>query len=153
MTKIELVILGVLIFNTPIFAKIKPCQSEKKILQECNMDLDTKTTKGWIRLLQNKSKMETKFYELTQNSSGGDFETNDKLCHRLIIEATSEEDAFEVYDFRKNYYTQIPGQVENTKAYQAERIEKILYACKVPHYGFVNLSVEDNAILEGYYEQ
>jgi hypothetical protein len=66
MTKIELVIIGVLIFNTPIFAKIKPCQSEKKILQECNMDLDTKTTKGWIRLLQNKSKMETIGIELTK---------------------------------------------------------------------------------------
>lgn len=66
MTKIELAILGILIFNNPVFAKIKPCQSENKVLQECSMDLDTKTTKGWIRLLQNKSKMETIGIELTQ---------------------------------------------------------------------------------------
>ncbi|MCY8493708.1 hypothetical protein [Bacillus inaquosorum] len=33
------------------------------------------------------------FYEYTQNNSGGSFVTNDKLCHRLFIEATSYEEA------------------------------------------------------------
>ena len=37
--------------------------------------------------------METKFYEINQNNTGGSFVTNDKLCHRLFIEADSESEA------------------------------------------------------------
>ncbi|KRT89348.1 MULTISPECIES: DUF7296 family protein [Bacillus] len=33
------------------------------------------------------------FYEYTQNNSGGSFITNDKLCHRIFIEANSYEEA------------------------------------------------------------
>jgi hypothetical protein len=35
------------------------------------------------------------FYEFTQNNSGGDFITNDNLCHRLVIEATDASVATE----------------------------------------------------------
>ena len=37
--------------------------------------------------------MKTKFYEISQNNSGGSFVTNDKLCHRLFIEAESSDEA------------------------------------------------------------
>ena len=37
--------------------------------------------------------MKTKFYEFSQNNSGGGFDTDDKLCHRLFIEADSNEEA------------------------------------------------------------
>lgn len=37
--------------------------------------------------------METQFYELTQNNSGGSHDCDETVCHRLIIEATSVEDA------------------------------------------------------------
>jgi hypothetical protein len=37
-----------------------------------------------------------KFYEFLQNNSGGSFVSNDKLCHRLIIEANDEEHATEI---------------------------------------------------------
>jgi hypothetical protein len=37
--------------------------------------------------------MKTKFYEFSQNNSGGSFETDDKVCHRLFIEAESESQA------------------------------------------------------------
>lgn len=37
--------------------------------------------------------METKFYEFSQNNTGGSFVTNDKLCHRIFIEATTESEA------------------------------------------------------------
>lgn len=33
------------------------------------------------------------FYEFNQNNSGGSFITDDKLCHRLFIEADSAEEA------------------------------------------------------------
>lgn len=36
---------------------------------------------------------ELKFYEFSQNNSGGSFITDDILCHRLFIEASSEEEA------------------------------------------------------------
>lgn len=37
--------------------------------------------------------MNTKFYEFSQNNTGGSFVTNDTLCHRLMIEADSVESA------------------------------------------------------------
>ena len=40
--------------------------------------------------------METKFYEISQNNSGGSFVVDDKLCHRLIIEAYSSDEANEI---------------------------------------------------------
>jgi hypothetical protein len=36
---------------------------------------------------------EAKFYEFSQNNSGGSFTTDDNLCHRLFIEADSDEEA------------------------------------------------------------
>ena len=36
---------------------------------------------------------ESKFYEFSQNNSGGSFVTDSNLCHRLFIEADSEEEA------------------------------------------------------------
>lgn len=39
--------------------------------------------------------METKFYEFSQNNTGGSFVTDDKLCHKIIIEAVSEEEAIQ----------------------------------------------------------
>jgi len=41
-------------------------------------------------------KKELRFYEYSQNNSGGSFVTNDKLCHRLYIEAYSEEESDEI---------------------------------------------------------
>lgn len=37
----------------------------------------------------------TKFYEFDQNNSGGYFVEDDKLCHRLFIEATTLEEAID----------------------------------------------------------
>jgi len=33
------------------------------------------------------------FYEFTQNNTGGSFVTDNKLCHRVIVEASSEKEA------------------------------------------------------------
>lgn len=40
--------------------------------------------------------MKTKFYEVSQNNSGGSFVVNDKVCHRLFIEASSEEESLSI---------------------------------------------------------
>jgi hypothetical protein len=40
--------------------------------------------------------MEKRFYELTQNNSGGSFDLDEKLCHRLYIEAEDVEAAVKV---------------------------------------------------------
>jgi hypothetical protein len=37
-----------------------------------------------------------KFYEYSQNNTGGSFVTDDKLCHRLFIEANSSTEADEI---------------------------------------------------------
>ena len=36
------------------------------------------------------------FYLFDQNNSGGSFVLNDKLCHRLFIEADSAEEAVSI---------------------------------------------------------
>jgi len=38
---------------------------------------------------------ETKFYEFDQNNSGGSFDVDNEVCHRVVIEATSPEKANE----------------------------------------------------------
>ena len=37
--------------------------------------------------------VETQFYEFAQNNSGGSFDVDDKVCHRLFIEAVNIHDA------------------------------------------------------------
>lgn len=37
--------------------------------------------------------MKTKFYEFSQNNSGGSFDVDNDVCHRLFIEATNVEQA------------------------------------------------------------
>lgn len=37
--------------------------------------------------------MKTKFFEISQNNSGGSFDVDSKVCHRLFIEAESEKEA------------------------------------------------------------
>lgn len=39
---------------------------------------------------------ELKFYEFSQNNSGGSFDVDDKVCHRLFIEASSAREAQEI---------------------------------------------------------
>ncbi len=41
--------------------------------------------------------MNTKFFEFNQNNSGGYFDTDDNVCHRVIIEAETEEQAKEIF--------------------------------------------------------
>jgi hypothetical protein len=40
--------------------------------------------------------MEKRFYELSQNNSGGSFDLNERLCHRLYIEAEDVEKAVKI---------------------------------------------------------
>lgn len=40
--------------------------------------------------------METRFYEFSQNNSGGTFVVDDKLCHRLYIEAETKNQAIRI---------------------------------------------------------
>lgn len=40
-----------------------------------------------------KDHRELKFYEFSQNNSGGSFVVDDKVCHRLFVEAESEDEA------------------------------------------------------------
>jgi hypothetical protein len=40
-----------------------------------------------------KSTIKSKFYEFNQNNTGGSFATDSEVCHRLLIEANSEDEA------------------------------------------------------------
>jgi hypothetical protein len=36
------------------------------------------------------------FYQFNQNNTGGSFDVNDKVCHRLLIEAKSEKQSIKI---------------------------------------------------------
>ena len=45
-----------------------------------------------------KRELETKFYEFNQNNSGGFFDVDENVCHRVIIEATDAEHAQRIFE-------------------------------------------------------
>lgn len=45
-----------------------------------------------------KKELEAKFYEFNQNNSGGHFDVDDNVCHRVIIEALDENHAQSIFD-------------------------------------------------------
>lgn len=45
-----------------------------------------------------KREVETKFYEFSQNNSGGHFDIDDNVCHRVIIEALNPEQARSIFE-------------------------------------------------------
>lgn len=40
-----------------------------------------------------KKQLESKFYEFNQNNSGGSFDVDENICHRVVIEAFNQEEA------------------------------------------------------------
>ena len=42
--------------------------------------------------------IQTKFYEFTQNNSGGYFDVDENVCHRVIIEAIDEKHAVALFE-------------------------------------------------------
>lgn len=52
------------------------------------------------------------FYLITQNNSYGVFEVNEKLCHRLIIETNSEEEALDKAEELGCYYNGVSKGID-----------------------------------------
>lgn len=52
----------------------------------------------------------SKFYEISQNNSGGSFDVDDKVCHRLIIEANSEKEAESIAEDLGCYWDGVDNQ-------------------------------------------
>ena len=48
--------------------------------------------------------MELKWYEFTQNNSGGYFEVDENVCHRMLIEASSFDEALEKAESLRCYW-------------------------------------------------
>lgn len=54
----------------------------------------------------------TNFYKFTQNNSGGSFDVDDTLCHRLIIEATSENAASSIAENLGCYWNGVDNDID-----------------------------------------
>lgn len=59
-----------------------------------------------------KNTKELKWYEFDQNNSGGHFITNDKVCHRLWIEAESHEEAVEKAEELGCYWDGVANSID-----------------------------------------
>ena len=44
------------------------------------------------------------YYEFNQNNTGGSFEVNDKLTHRVIVQADSEDEAYSIAESMGVYF-------------------------------------------------
>jgi len=53
-----------------------------------------------------------KFFEFSQNNSGGSFEVNDKLCYRLFIEADSRKDAIYMAEEMGVYFNGVDDGID-----------------------------------------
>jgi len=56
--------------------------------------------------------MKTKFYEITQNNTGGSFDVNDKVCHRLFIEADSKDEATNIAESLGCYWNGVDSGID-----------------------------------------
>lgn len=74
--------------------------------------------------------MKTKFYEVTQNNSGGSFDVDATVCHRLFIEANSENEADEIAENLGCYW----NGVEN---------DRDCSCCGDRWYGSIEVKLED----------
>jgi hypothetical protein len=45
-----------------------------------------------------------KWFEFSQNNSGGSFDVDDNVCHRLFIEAEDEKSAFDIAESKGIYF-------------------------------------------------
>ena len=48
--------------------------------------------------MQIKEELKKKFYEFNQNNSGGSFDVDENVCHRVIIEATDANHALAIFE-------------------------------------------------------
>jgi hypothetical protein len=48
--------------------------------------------------MQMKEELKKKFYEFNQNNSGGSFDVDENVCHRVIIEATDANHALAIFE-------------------------------------------------------
>lgn len=73
------------------------------------------------------------FYEFDQNNSGGKFIVNDEVCHRLFIEADSEEEALSKAEDLGCYWNGVADGIDcpccgDRWSQYAERINLMKYA-------------------------
>lgn len=61
------------------------------LLKEKRKELDKQIKKEEAKKITKKGNL--KFYEYNQNNSGGRFEVNKKLCHRIVIQAHNADEA------------------------------------------------------------
>lgn len=52
------------------------------------------------------------FYSFDQNNSGGYFDVDDKVCHRIYIEADSEEEAIEKAEYLGCYWDGVESGID-----------------------------------------
>lgn len=56
--------------------------------------------------------MELKWYEFTQNNSGGYFEEDENVCHRMLIEASSFDEATEKAESLGCYWNGVSADID-----------------------------------------
>ena len=71
-----------------------------------------------------KRELETKFYEFNQNNSGGIFDVDENVCHRVIIEAIDEKHAQSIFEpMIENQSGSCPCCGDRWSSYDPDEIE------------------------------
>ncbi len=78
-----------------------------------------------------KKEIETKFYEFGKNNSGGSFDVDENVCHRVIIEATDAEHAKRIFEpMIENKSSSFPCCGDRWSDYDPDEIELPSYKDK-----------------------
>jgi len=67
--KIYMLLLILMAFSIEQIHAKEPCPDEKQLLETNKIDLDTKTIKGWLRLLNNRTKQGEYGIKLTKEET------------------------------------------------------------------------------------
>lgn len=71
-----------------------------------------------------KIELETNFYEFTQNNSGGSFDVDENVCHRVIIEAIDDKHAQSIFEpMIENQSGSCPCCGDRWSSYDSDEIE------------------------------
>lgn len=102
--------------------------------------------------MSNLKVLSVDFYEFDQNNSGGTFDVDENVCHRVIIEATSQEHACAI--FEPMIYSQTSSCACCGDRWSPEYADKINIAkiiqdgWKVTHYSTTDISDPTNKLVE-----
>ena len=98
-----------------------PASCQTRVIGRCGL---LRTDFKQLNKQRMKRELETKFYEFNQNNSGGSFDVDENVCHRVIIEAIDAKHAQSIFEpMIENQSGSCPCCGDRWSSYDPDEIE------------------------------